>query len=207
MHGLILDTSAEKAFALLVKEGKFLHSFFAKNTKNSACFLSEVNDFLKNYNLSWKELGYIAVGTGPGSFLGTRIGVILAKTLCFGLNIPLISFCSLQIYEPIDSLVFLSLGDAKSAGVYALEGHKNKDLITYPKAPTLLSLEALALTSQPLIASDELTTLLIKKIPSLQNRFVSSELGFKTLTSFCFKKYSCQSFEDLYHLPIHYLRL
>jgi len=37
---------------------------------------------------------YIAIGTGPGSFTGTRVGGMVAKALGFAWNIPLIPFSS-----------------------------------------------------------------------------------------------------------------
>lgn len=36
----------------------------------------------------WQDLLYVAVATGVGSFTGTRVGVVLARTLGQQLNIP-----------------------------------------------------------------------------------------------------------------------
>lgn len=44
-----------------------------------------------------QDLDAIAVGKGPGSYTGLRIGVSSAKGLCFGLKIPLISIDTLTI--------------------------------------------------------------------------------------------------------------
>ncbi|MFN3361986.1 MAG: tRNA (adenosine(37)-N6)-threonylcarbamoyltransferase complex dimerization subunit type 1 TsaB [Pseudanabaenaceae cyanobacterium] len=37
---------------------------------------------------SWSDLVYVAVATGGGSFTGTRVGVVIARTLGQQLNIP-----------------------------------------------------------------------------------------------------------------------
>jgi tRNA threonylcarbamoyl adenosine modification protein YeaZ len=45
----------------------------------------------------WSELAWIAVMQGPGSFTGTRIGVVTARTLAQQLRIPLYGFSNLAI--------------------------------------------------------------------------------------------------------------
>jgi tRNA threonylcarbamoyl adenosine modification protein YeaZ len=44
---------------------------------------------------TWADLSWIAVAKGPGGFTGTRIGVVMARTLAQQLNIPLFGISSL----------------------------------------------------------------------------------------------------------------
>jgi tRNA threonylcarbamoyl adenosine modification protein YeaZ len=45
--------------------------------------------------LTWQELGWLAVARGPGSFTGTRMGVVTARTLAQQLEIPLFAISTL----------------------------------------------------------------------------------------------------------------
>ncbi len=44
---------------------------------------------------TWQDLSFIAVAKGPGSFTGTRMGVVTARTLAQQLDIPLFAISTL----------------------------------------------------------------------------------------------------------------
>lgn len=74
----------------------------------------------------------VAVSSGPGSYTGLRIGVSVAKGLCFGFGIPLIGIHTLdimaatvnskgdsQIVSITDDCLYCAMLDARRMEVYA----------------------------------------------------------------------------------------
>ena len=55
-----------------------------------------INDILKENGTEVSALDAIAVSMGPGSYTGLRIGVSMAKGLCYGASKPLIAVNTLQ---------------------------------------------------------------------------------------------------------------
>lgn len=54
--------------------------------------LSTINGILKNNKLKLENLKGILVNQGPGSFTGTRVGVTVANTLAWSLDIPVYGY-------------------------------------------------------------------------------------------------------------------
>lgn len=90
------------------------------NERNHAAELAVyIHEILAQNHLKGSELDAIAVGTGPGSYTGLRIGAATAKGLAYSLAIPLIAVDSLQAlahlaYEEYNHGI-LSLEDPSSA--------------------------------------------------------------------------------------------
>ncbi len=55
-----------------------------------------VDELLRESGISSDDLDAVAVGKGPGSYTGLRIGVSFAKGLCYGLQKPLLAVGSLD---------------------------------------------------------------------------------------------------------------
>jgi tRNA threonylcarbamoyladenosine biosynthesis protein TsaB len=67
------------------------------------------------------RLDAVAVSEGPGSYTGLRIGISLAKGLCFGLDIPLIALPTLKVMaKPLapSSSYLCPMIDARRMEVY-----------------------------------------------------------------------------------------
>ena len=73
-----------------------------------------VDELLRENDVAPDELDAIAVGMGPGSYTGLRIGVSFAKGMCYGLQIPLVAVGSL------DALAAVAIED-NEAGILDVE--------------------------------------------------------------------------------------
>lgn len=57
-------------------------------------FIQELFEEAKEYSIN--DIDAVAVSSGPGSYTGLRIGVSVAKGICFAINKPLIAITSLE---------------------------------------------------------------------------------------------------------------
>jgi tRNA A37 threonylcarbamoyladenosine modification protein TsaB len=78
-------------------------------------------------DILWSDFAYLAIATGIGSFTGTRIGVVVARTLGEQLNIPVYGINCEQIvsrsqqFEPTLTLseALLTIAhDQYQSGIY-----------------------------------------------------------------------------------------
>lgn len=95
---LQFDTSTPVCTVALSQDGKTLGQSAAEGTNvHAASLTTQINDLLERYSVRFQELSAVAVGKGPGSYTGLRIGVSTAKGICYAAGIPLIAIDSLRI--------------------------------------------------------------------------------------------------------------
>ena len=84
MLTLAFDTATEKATSALVDDGEVL----GERVSRAATLLEDVDALLRQAGASPRELDALAVGVGPGSFTGVRIGLAVARGLALALDLP-----------------------------------------------------------------------------------------------------------------------
>ncbi len=96
---LNIETSSKNCSVCLSSNGELISSFDSEDItyKHSELLTSSIQNILNENNLSVKDLSAVSVGIGPGSFTGLRIGLSVAKGLCYSHNIDLIGISSLKI--------------------------------------------------------------------------------------------------------------
>lgn len=97
MKLLCMDTSTSVMTIALAEKGKVLGELTTLLKSNHSVRLMPALSHVME-EVGWKpaDLDQIAVGVGPGSYTGVRIGVTTAKSLAWALHIPLVGVSSLQ---------------------------------------------------------------------------------------------------------------
>jgi tRNA threonylcarbamoyl adenosine modification protein YeaZ len=82
--------------AVLAPDGRCVERASDTPQRHAECLLGLVESCLDELGVSREQLDRVAVGTGPGSFTGLRVGIALAQGLGLGLGCPVVGVPSLQ---------------------------------------------------------------------------------------------------------------
>lgn len=118
---LCIETGTDVCSVGLAENGQLValrESCGRDHARNVAVYVDEL---LRERDIDADEIDAIAVGKGPGSYTGLRIGVSFAKGLCYGLGKPLIAIGSL------DALVEVAREDAE-AGIVDVDDFERATL-------------------------------------------------------------------------------
>lgn len=128
MKYLFIDTCSNCLIISTIINNKLDYFFIDKNNNDTS---SKVMRVLKEAVCDINTVDKIFVVNGPGSFTGIRVGVTIAKTIGFCLNIPIIKLSELELLATTktDTKYNVSLIDARRRYVYA--GIYDKDLNCY----------------------------------------------------------------------------
>lgn len=102
MKILGIDTSTKFCNLGLIEDEDIIieHAINGSKKKHSSILLPAIKDLLEVIDLKIEEINGIAVSIGPGSFTGLRIGLCVAKGLCYARSLPLLGIPTL------DAMVF-----------------------------------------------------------------------------------------------------
>ena len=95
MKILGIETSTQHASLAIVDGGAVIaEANLTDGVRHSITLLPTLDALLKAHGAGLDELCGIAVGIGPGSFTGIRLGLATARGLSLSLNIPVRGICS-----------------------------------------------------------------------------------------------------------------
>jgi len=126
---LFIDTHDSLITIALKTEEKLYIKTKESNYSHSIYVMPIIEELFSENNFDLKDLNKIIVVNGPGSFTGIRIGLTIAKTLAYTLNIDINTISSLKAYlvssELTDANRMCIIEDNKGYYVLAVDDKNN----------------------------------------------------------------------------------
>lgn len=148
---LLIESATDCCSVALCRGNDTLDEIFEDRPRTQAALLAPmVEQLLVRNSISLKDCDAVAISEGPGSYTGLRVGLSLAKGLCYGAGRPLIAVntlaamaqCAVDTLEADsmnDSAVVIPMIDARRMEVYSA--------VFTPDGRTLAATEAKVLDS------------------------------------------------------------
>lgn len=134
---LSIETATKVCSVYLGVNGKIVSGKDTQIANSHSEYLTVyIEELLKENNLTSNELDAVAVSMGPGSYTGLRIGLSVAKGLCYAIEKPLIGVPTLQsmafgaaTMQNNAAALFCPMIDARRMEVYsAFYDNNNKEV-------------------------------------------------------------------------------
>lgn len=141
---LNIDTATPVCSVALARDGQVTGIKENNEGLNHSLLLGTfIDELLKEQGVDAGQLDAVAVSRGPGSYTGLRIGVSMAKGLCFGAGKPLIAVDTLQalarsVSERLqEDALYCPMLDARRMEVYTALFDRENRTVSGTKAEIL----------------------------------------------------------------------
>jgi tRNA threonylcarbamoyladenosine biosynthesis protein TsaB len=114
---LAFDTATDVATSALVEDGEVL----GERTSRAVTLLEDVDALVRQAGARTGDIQGLAVGTGPGSFTGLRVGLATARGLALALGVPVAGVSTLDALAA-GAPGALPVIDARRGEVFVLQG-------------------------------------------------------------------------------------
>ena len=147
---LVLETSTPRAsIATIQPDGNLKQREFTSARSHNALLFSPLQELLDARQSA--EIGLVLVGSGPGSYSGTRVGIAAAQGVAIAAGCPAVALPSiLGVPSAVNGAACLAIGDARR-GSFWTAMIKDSHLQAEPELTDAVGLEAIVSAS---IAAD-----------------------------------------------------
>jgi len=211
---LNIETSSTNCSVSLSNNNKLIDCLEkdSPNYSHSQKLHSFISELMEKNNISFKDLDAVAVGIGPGSYTGLRIGLSAAKGICYALDIPLISVSSLE--NMVSNIQFegviISTIDARRDEVYSCIFDKDKKVLR-EELPEIIKSKSYinySKTDKVLIVGNGQKK--CKEIIDFNNNFNWNiniqKPSASNMGDIAYKKFELNDFEDIAYCEPKYLK-
>jgi tRNA threonylcarbamoyladenosine biosynthesis protein TsaB len=205
--------------ALSENESVLAHKEVQQRNVHAEAITVFIDEILKTAGKQYNELDAVAVSCGPGSYTGLRIGISVAKGLCYALDIPLIAVETLEAmtsgliaqnnFDDQADLLLCPMIDARRMEVFTAVFNAKGDRVRPTSAEIIdeNSFDDLLKTHQIIFFGDGAAKCsdVLGKNPNVQivPEFLNSAYH---LTQKAAEKYKTQFFEDVAYFEPYYLK-
>ena len=206
---LNIETSSKNCSVSISQNGSLLCNFDHEEDKfrHSELLTSTIKNLLDENNFTVKDLSAVAIGVGPGSFTGLRIGFSVAKGICFPNNTKLIGISSLKILansvNKKDGNILSLINDKWETFYYSVYDKSLNEI----EPPSIKIIDENFFQSinnfSTIVVNDELSFEYLKSIiprENVQKNIITSI----NMIDLSYKKYKAKSFKEIaYFEPLY----
>lgn len=132
MLTLLIDTHYDIITLIIYQDGHILAcQEYPSSYQHSRIVLPAIDKLLTAQKVSVQDLNEIIVVNGPGSFTGVRIGVTIAKTLAYTMNIPIKPVSSLFV-KACNLKGIKTVGIREKNGLFGAKYDQDNQLLVKP---------------------------------------------------------------------------
>jgi tRNA threonylcarbamoyladenosine biosynthesis protein TsaB len=121
---LALDTATPRASVALVRDRDIL----GERPSQAVRVLADADELLRAVGFEAADVDALAVGTGPGSFTGVRIGLAAARGVALALDIPAAGVSTLE-----------ALAAAAPKALPVIDARRHEVFVLLPEGPAVLA--------------------------------------------------------------------
>lgn len=210
---LNIETSTKNCSVSIVENGKLisLKELNSGGYSHAEKLHPFIQDCMNDVGLTFNQIDAIAVGKGPGSYTGLRIGVSAAKGLCFANDIPLISINSLEVLANScqgKSGVIIPMIDARRMEVYSAIFDLEYTLLRETQAEIIDESSFLSYLEKDKVyflgdGAEKCKEILVHKNACfIDDKFPSAE----QMSTLSFEKFKVHDFENVAYFEPFYLK-